>query len=340
MEAAGIRVGDHISKFVRHLLDVVEMDAESREIFECIDEEVTGFEMQFIPSQTFKTRWGGVYEVTRAKLPGGGAMSTHRDLTTMYERQNLLEQAKAEAEDASRLKSEFIARVTHELRTPMHGVLGIAALLERSGLDATQLRFLETLQRSGRHMVDLIDGLLTISTLETGDLLLDVQNTDLKLLLEDSFEMLRPRAAEKQLGYDLDLELGIQTVQADTMRLTQITVNLLSNAIKFTDTGKVRLSASSLEFSGIVVLLVDIEDSGPGIPEDKFDEIFKKFAQVGDGHGGRQEGVGLGLSIAQSMTELMHGRLSVRSTVGQGTVFTLEVPLMPAQSNVEGLSSG
>lgn len=336
MDQADVSVGDHVSKFVKHLLSVTHMAPEALTTFNKIGTNNSGLERPLIQEQLIKTIWGDVFQVSRARLPGGGAIATHKDITVHYERQKLLEQAKAEAEDASRLKSEFIARVTHELRTPMHGVLGIAALLERSGLDQKQLRFLETLQRSGRHMVDLIDGLLTISTLETGDLMLDTQATDLDLLLEDSFEMLRPRAAEKQLSFVLETDLAISSAMVDGTRLTQIIVNLLANAIKFTEQGKVRLSASSVAMPEAVVLLIEIADTGPGIPDDKLEQIFEKFAQIGAGRGATNEGVGLGLAIARSLTELMSGRLSLRSEVGEGTIFRLEVPLHPICDQSDG----
>lgn len=326
-EVADIRVGDHISKFVRYLLSVSEMTTEELETFKRIDHMNSGLDRPLIREQVIRTIWGRVFQVSRAVLPGGGAIATHRDVTALYERQVLLEQARAEAEDASRLKSEFIARVTHELRTPMHGVLGIAALLERSGLDSAQSRFLATLQRSGRHMVELIDGLLTVSTLEAGDLVLDLRESDLQVLINDSFEMLRSRADEKGLSFELETDLCDSRVMVDDTRLTQIIVNLLTNAIKFTEVGAVRVTASSILVGSMVRFKIDISDSGPGIPQAKIKQIFRKFSQLGGGQGTCNEGVGLGLAIVQSLTELMQGRLSVESLERTGTVFTLEVDL-------------
>ncbi|MEM9061875.1 MAG: ATP-binding protein [Pseudomonadota bacterium] len=324
-EDADIRVGDHISKFIRHLLRIAEMDGEALETFLSIDERNSGLDRPLIRNQVIRTTWGNIFEVTRVTLPGGGVMATHRDITQIHERQRLLEVAKFEAEDMSRLKSEFIARVTHELRTPMHGVLGIAALLEQSDLDETQQRFLATLRRSGLHMIDLIDGLLTISTLETGDLILDAQPCDLELILRDSFEMVRPKAVEKGIELDLRLDLDAPEVVADATRLTQVIINLLTNAVKFTDQGTVGLSARAMPANGCSAVTIEVCDTGCGIASDKLEEIFAKFSQIDTGRGARSEGVGLGLSIARSLTELMDGRLSVRSEHGVGTTFSLEL---------------
>jgi signal transduction histidine kinase len=239
----------------------------------------------------------------------------------------LLEHARQEAEDTSRLKSEFIARVTHELRTPMHGVLGIAALLERSGLNDNQLRFLDTLQRSGRHMVDLIDGLLTISTIESGDIVIETHRERLDLLIEDTFALLRPIADEKNLTFECDCNFSVREALADGTRLTQIVVNLLTNALKFTEDGEVQLRAETIPQAERLLLRLDVSDTGVGIPQGKLTQIFDKFTQLRGVRGVCSEGVGLGLSITQSLTELMGGRMSVTSTEGAGSVFTVEIPL-------------
>lgn len=272
-------------------------------------------------------RSGRVLEVTRTPLPSGGSVLTARDMTVETERQTLLEEAKFAAEDANRMKSEFIAKVTHELRTPMHGVLGMAALIERSELDDGQRRFLEVLQRSGRHMVDLIDGLLTISTLETGDLLLELDHTDIDVLVRDCIEMIRPKAVDKGLALKVTTDLGVRYVMADGMRLTQILVNLLTNAVKFTDAGTVALHVETGIASNRVTLSADVSDTGPGISADQADVIFQKFAQLDGSIKRKHEGVGLGLSIASSLAELMDGRLSVASTLGAGSVFSLNAKL-------------
>ncbi|MGD1923725.1 MAG: ATP-binding protein [Paracoccaceae bacterium] len=320
-----LQVGDHIAWFTKHFIDCTEIIDEMFEERPKTLEQLDKIADQRVRHRSVRTKTGRVYNVVRVTLPDGGSISLHRDVTTVYERQQLLEVAKFEAEDMSRLKSEFIARVTHELRTPMHGVLGIAALMEQSDLDETQLRFLATLRRSGLHMIDLIDGLLTTSTLETGDLLLERQPCDLDLILRDSFEMVRPKAAEKELELELKLDLDGTAIVADGTRLTQIVINLLTNAVKFTDQGTVSLIAKSMPLADRTAVVIDVQDTGCGIAEDKLADIFTKFSQIATGRGGRSEGVGLGLSIARSLTELMDGCLTVRSEEGVGTTFTLEI---------------
>ncbi|MEL7153635.1 MAG: ATP-binding protein, partial [Pseudomonadota bacterium] len=141
-----------------------------------------------------------------------------------------------------------------------------------------------------------------------------------------------PNAAEKGIQYDLVCELPVRQAAVDETRLTQIIVNLLANAIKFTQAGRVSLTATTTSEAGRVHLSVAISDTGIGIPPAKLDQIFEKFTQLGGVAGACSEGVGLGLSIAMSLTELMGGTLSVRSKEGEGSVFTLQLSLDAVQS--------
>jgi len=286
-----------------------------------------------VQSAVRKAHDGRYLKTTRVPLPRGGFIATSRDVTAELERERLLEQAKAEAEETSRMKSDFLARVTHELRTPMHGVLGMAALLARTGLSDNQDRLLDVLSKSGRHMLDLIDGLLTISTMETGDLVLEAEPLDLSETIVHCVEMIRPRAAEKGLDVLMtgDLPSG-KIALGDEMRLKQILTNLMTNAVKFTERGRITIQAEALTGSERTFLRVSVADTGPGIAEDELATIFEKFAQLKRSEQRPQEGVGLGLAIAKSLSELMAGRLDVESTVGRGSIFTLTVPLERAHA--------
>ena len=326
-----VRIGDPFRKFVEASEDLVGLTAEERE---SIVQDRLGYaslEANDVVRRTRILRNGRALQITRVPLgPDRGFVATHRDATAEIERQTLLEKARQAAEEANRLKSDFIAKVTHELRTPMHGVMGLAALLEQSPLDDKQSHFLDALQRSGRHMVELIDSLLTISTLETGDLTLEVQPCDLEELVRNCIQMVEPEAGRRGLDLSADCAFNPPRVLGDATRMTQIIVNLLANALKFTEHGTIRLSAMSERLAMGVGITVAVSDSGRGVPEDMLDTIFAKFSQIRPKGAHKTEGVGLGLTIAHSLTELMGGTIMVESTVGVGSTFTFSVVLPEA----------
>ena len=322
------RIGDHVEDFVRAASDLQRLsDAErkkevSSRVAAAISQE---------PGTKFSTRElydGRAIAIARTLLEDGRSVATHRDVTNEFQAQRLLEEAKQAAEDANRMKSDFLAKVTHDLRTPMHGVLGMAAILERSDLTASQSHTLEMLVKSGRLMVDLIDGLLTVSTIETGEMTLEPQQTNLDELLTHCVEIVRPQAAKK--GLDIQLSTGFAggvDVLADPTRLKQIILNLLGNAVKFTDEGYVELTAYTRKVDYSVELTANVQDTGPGIPSDKFREIFQRFSQLEEAGDKKRDGVGLGLSIARSLAEMMGGHISVESAPGQGASFSFVVSL-------------
>ena len=244
----------------------------------------------------------------------------------------LLAEARASADHAARLKSDFLARISHELRTPMTGVLGMAALLERSDLDARQRHYLMVLKRSGQHMIDLIDALMTLSAHENDRLDVEPKAADLTALCRQAAEMVRPKLVEK--GLTLGLKGCITPgpkVMVDATRLLQILTNLLDNAVKFTAAGEVVLSLALEPVEGAVEARIEVSDTGVGIAEPELDRIFQKFVQCGDDPRQRRDGMGLGLSIARSLAEMMGGALSARSRPGEGSVFSLDLslPLAP-----------
>lgn len=330
--------GDHVSDFARASGDLEGLSPEEAE--EEIRDRVRYATLQHPPvsRKTRTLRNGRTLSISRTVLDDGSAVATYRDITQETERARLLEKAKKTAEDANALKSNFMAKVTHELRTPMNGVLGVAALMQKSTLTDEQKGLLEILERSGRHMVDLIDSLLTITTLDTGDLELLPESLDLDEVLSDCFSLVRSQAEAKGLEVQLNRNLyGGTWVRADPMRLRQILLNLLGNAVKFTDRGFVKLAARTRNTPEGLHTRISVVDSGPGIAAIDLDRIFESFTQLDGNCDARRKGVGLGLSIAKSLSTLMGGDLSVSSTQGQGTVFTLTV-VLPRAEKVAGNS--
>jgi len=231
-----------------------------------------------------------------------------------------------EALDANRAKSDFLAVISHELRTPLNAIMGYTDLLraEVSGpLNETQSDQLHRIDLSARHLLDLIEEVLTFSRMEMGEEDLELRSIDLVPLLREVGERVEPLARNKGLGLEIELPTSPVIAQTDPPKVRQIITNLLSNAIKFTDTGEISLRAR-VEGDEIVI---DVEDTGIGIEPTELGRLFEPFWQHESGTTRRVSGTGLGLSVSQRLADLLGGRISVESEVGAGTIFTLHLPL-------------
>ena len=243
-------------------------------------------------------------------------------------RRTLLEE-KLHAEQAVKEKSAFLANMSHEIRSPMNAILGFSELLEPEGLTPKQSQYVRAIRDSGAALLRLINDILDLSKLEAGKLELHPDPTDMR----DSCEFLRTvfgqQAVIKALQFQFELAPNLpRALLLDRLRLRQVLVNLLSNAIKFTEHGGVKTSVSwqSQEDGRTGTLLIDVKDTGIGIPADQLDEVFKPFVQADALRLAEKEGTGIGLTIVKRLTELMGGTLAVESQVGQGTEFHLRFP--------------
>ncbi len=233
-----------------------------------------------------------------------------------------LESAKESAEAAAKVKSIFLANMSHELRTPLNGILGYSQILQNDpALDEKQLRAVETIRKSGEHLLTLISDILDLSKIEAGKIELAPSPIHLKSFMEGICSIIRVNAREKGLEFRFESEGDIpQGVLADEVRLRQILLNLLSNAVKYTRQGrvllKIRQAGKWLRF--------EVADTGIGIAADKISDLFQPFGQVHDSSY-RAEGTGLGLSICRQLVDLMGGELQLESEPGQGSRFILDV---------------
>lgn len=239
--------------------------------------------------------------------------------------------ALAEAEAANRAKSVFLATMSHELRTPLNAVLGFSGLL-LDDPDATdeQRKTYEIINKSGNHLLNLINDVLDMARVEAGKLTLKLDRCDVSALLNDVASMMSQRAEAKELAFNMEIEADVpRVVNIDEAKVRQILINLVGNAIKFTAQGQIDIKTGYVRRETGNALTFDVKDTGVGIAEADIASVFKPFEQVGRS-GSNRDGTGLGLAISHQFAELMNGSLSVTSALGVGSIFRFEVPAKKA----------
>lgn len=262
------------------------------------------------------------------------------DITELRNREIELKTQREKAEQANIAKSQFLANMSHEIRTPMNGIMGMADLLSLRDLGTRERDFVNTIQRSSNALLTIINDILDFSKIEAGQITLEKIPFNLRETIEDIFALF----SSKVDGSDVDMLLRIQPdfpigFLGDSGRVRQILLNLIGNAIKFTNEGHILIDVHGNTDGGDANIVIDVTDTGIGIPEDKLQEVFNKFTQA-DGSTTREYGgTGLGLTIAKSFVELMGGQLSLKSEYGQGTTFTIELTLPIAEIEETHLKS-
>ena len=248
------------------------------------------------------------------------------------QRTEALEEATHRAMAANRAKSEFLANISHELRTPMNGVLGMLDIVLDEGVPETQREHLQIAKGCANSLLALLNDLLDLSKIEAGKMLLEQIVFDIRIVAEDCTRAMQARAREKRLELRFMSDPAVpERVLGDPLRFRQIVTNLLSNAVKFTDKGRVEVTLGVSASAGQPRLCLAVRDTGTGIPPGKLNDIFEDFTQADGSVSRRYGGTGLGLAITRRLVQMHGGNISVQSRVNQGSVFQVELPLaLPA----------
>ena len=263
-----------------------------------------------------------------------GIMGIGRNITARVRAERQMREAREAAEAANRAKSNFVANMSHEVRTPMNGVIGLAELLLETRLDAQQRDYAESIHESGKTLLTIINDILDFSKIEAGKLDLETLDMDLRGIVEDVGRVLALQAHRKGLELALNIDPALpDAVKGDPNRIRQILLNLGGNAVKFTAAGEVVLDLAVLEStpSGTLVR-IQVRDTGIGIPADRLENLFQPFSQVDASTTRRFGGTGLGLSIVRRLVELMGGETGVQSEEGVGSCFWFTVRFQPSES--------
>lgn len=258
----------------------------------------------------------------------------NHDITILKKTEETLRLETERAEAANRAKGDFLANMSHELRTPMNGVLGMVGLLRETALDDEQKELLETISHSGESLLLLLNDILDLSKIEANELSLENAPFNLKVLMRDLVRLYEPMAKKKGIAFEFMYNPSSpECLIGDASRVRQIITNLIGNALKFTEKGSIRLDITSRRMGGEKAGFVfRVDDTGIGIKEQHLDKIFNKFTQADESTSRRFGGTGLGLTICKLLAEAMGGNIGVESTLGKGSSFLVDIPLIIANA--------
>lgn len=272
-------------------------------------------------------RW---VQVNERRITGGGTVAVYTDISKLKRHETELEIARDAAMAATQAKSKFLASMSHELRTPLNAILGITEMLQEDASEAGQGELIEPLQRvarAGKHLLKLINEVLDLSKIEAGRLELHVEEFDIASVVQDAVMTAQPLAQKNRNCIIIRCPDEIGSMRADQLRVRQILLNLLGNACKFTEHGQVTIGAACAKHGEADGVIFTVADTGIGMTPEQMANLFQEFSQADDSTTRKYGGTGLGLAISQRLCRAMGGRITVDSTPGSGTRFTVWLPL-------------
>ncbi len=269
---------------------------------------------------------GNVYKIMKFAFDISSSKNAEKILLQKNEE---LEVARAQADEATKAKSSFLANMSHEIRTPMNGIIGVTNLLQQTALNPEQLDLVHIISDCSEGLLGVINDILDYSKFEAGKVKFEALPFNLHKIVENSIYLLNSRASQKGVVLSCDIEPQVpKTLVGDGAKLKQVVLNLLSNAIKFTHQGSVKLSVSLVnDNENLCELLFSIKDTGEGIEKSKINNLFQSFSQADESISRRFGGTGLGLAISKSIVEVMNGEIWVETELGQGADFKFTVRL-------------
>lgn len=279
------------------------------------------------------------FEVTRSQIArdgdGPACMIVLHDVTARRRAEQEVLEARESAEEAIRLRSDFVAVISHEIRAPMHAVIGMTSLLLGTKLSDEQKEFVDTIRASGDSILSIVNNLLDFSKIEAGQIELEYLPFDVEPCIENTLDLFAGEAAKKniELTYTMD-SAAPGRIYGDVTRFRQVLTNLVGNAVKFTERGEVNICLAAEMQNDNPMLYVRVSDTGIGIAADRLDRLFRSYSQVDSSTSRRFGGSGLGLVISKRLCEIMGGAIWVESREGNGTTFHFTISATPAPSEV------
>ncbi len=278
---------------------------------------------------------GRTIQMTSKRLPDTSLIQVYYDISDLKQREvdlettvSQLNEAKELADGANKAKSQFLANMSHELRTPLNAVIGLTEMLKEDAEDDGNDDYLEPLERihgASKHLLNLINDVLDLSKIEAGKVELYNESFSLPALLEEIADTSRTLVEQKNNKLLLNIEPGINFINADITRTKQIVLNLISNAAKFCQNGQISIDVAAKKSSEKELIEIDVQDSGIGMTQEQIDKLFHAFTQADASTTRKYGGTGLGLTIVQNLAKLMGGDVSVKSELGKGTTFTVSI---------------